>query len=67
MDEALRLYPTDPGASSRAWSRIEHQLVDEAVVAPLTNPVARYVVSTRTGNVQINPQWGILLSRIWVR
>jgi peptide/nickel transport system substrate-binding protein len=66
MDEAQRLYRTDPGASSRAWTEIEHQLIEEAVVAPLTNPVARYAVSARAGNVQINPQWGILLSRIWV-
>jgi YVTN family beta-propeller protein len=67
MQEALRLYATDPGASTRAWTEIEHQLVDDAVFAPLTNPVFTNVVSSRTGNVQVHPQWGILLSRLWVQ
>jgi YVTN family beta-propeller protein len=67
IDEALRLYATDPGASTRAWTDIEHQLVDDAVMAPLTNPVSTNVVSARTENVQVHPQWGILLSRLWVR
>jgi YVTN family beta-propeller protein len=66
MDHALRLYATDPGASDRAWTDIEHQLVDDAVFAPLTNPILTNAVSARTENVQVNPQWGILLSRLWV-
>jgi YVTN family beta-propeller protein len=67
IDDALRLYATDPGASNRAWTDIEHQLVRDAVWAPLTNPVFTNAVSARTGNVQVHPQWGILLSRLWVR
>jgi YVTN family beta-propeller protein len=67
MDHALGLYATDPGASNRAWTDIEHQLVDDAVFAPLTNPIFTSAVSARTENVQVNPQWGILLSRLWVR
>lgn len=67
IDDALRLYATDPGASNRAWTDIEHQLVGDAVWAPLTNPVFTNAVSARTGNVQVHPQWGILLSRLWVQ
>jgi peptide/nickel transport system substrate-binding protein len=67
IDEALRLYATDPGASTRAWTEIDHQLVDDAVMAPLTNPLSTNVVSARTENVQVHPQWGILLSRLWVQ
>jgi YVTN family beta-propeller protein len=67
IEEAFRLYATDPGASTRTWTDIERQLVDDAVVAPLTNPLSTNVVSARTGNVQIHPQWGILLSRLWVQ
>jgi YVTN family beta-propeller protein len=67
IEDALRLYATDPGASTRAWTDIEHQLVDDAVIAPLTNPVFTNVVSARTENVQVHPQWGILLSRLWVQ
>ena len=54
-------------SSDRAWTQIEHQLVEEAAQAPLTNPVTTYAVSARRENVQINPQWGILLSRIRVQ
>ena len=65
--QAQRLYVSDPGASNRAWTDIEHQLVEDALWAPLTNPVFTSAVSARTGNVQLHPQWGILLSRLWVR
>jgi YVTN family beta-propeller protein len=67
MDEALGLQATDPGAANRAWTEIEHQLVEEAAQAPLTNPISTNAVSARVGNVQVHPQWGILLSRLWVQ
>ena len=34
---------------------------------PLANPVANYSLSTRVGNVQVNPVVGILFSQLWVR
>ncbi|HEY2966394.1 MAG TPA: hypothetical protein VGJ71_05420, partial [Candidatus Limnocylindrales bacterium] len=67
MDEALGLQATYPGAANRAWTEIEHQLVEEAAQAPLTNPISTNAVSARVGNVQVHPQWGILLSRLWVQ
>jgi ABC-type transport system substrate-binding protein len=67
MDEALLLQSTDLGAAYRAWADIEHQLVEEAAQAPLSNSVGTQAVSARTENVQVNPQWGILLSRLWVQ
>ena len=67
IEEAQRLQATDSTASNSAWIEIEHQLVEDAVWAPLTNPVAAYAFSARTENVQFHPQWGILLSRLWVQ
>ncbi len=67
MQDAQRLQATDPAAANRAWIAIEHQLVEDAEQAPLTNPVSAYVFSARTGNVQVHPVWGILLSRLWVQ
>jgi ABC-type transport system substrate-binding protein len=67
MDEAAALQVTDPGAANRAWGEIEHQLVDAAVQAPITNPLFTHAVSDRAGNVQLNPQWGLILSLIWVQ
>ncbi len=67
IDAALRLGQSDPGAASRAWTEIEHKLVDGAAQATLTNPVITRAVSARTENVQLHPQWGMLLSRLWVQ
>jgi YVTN family beta-propeller protein len=67
VDKALRLQATDPGAANRLWTDIEHQLVEEAAQAPLTNPVFARAVSGRVENVQVHTQWGILLSRLWVQ
>jgi YVTN family beta-propeller protein len=67
IDEAKRLQATDPGASNRAWTAIEHQLVKDAVWAPTMNPLSAYAFSARTENRQVHPQWGILLSRLWVQ
>jgi peptide/nickel transport system substrate-binding protein len=67
MDEALLLYTTDPGAANRAWTGIEHQLVEEGAQAPVTNPITTHAVSARVENVQVHPQWGLLLGRLWVQ
>ena len=67
IDEAQRLQATDPAAANSAWIEIEHQLVEEALWVPLTNPVSTYAFSARTENIQVHPAWGILLSRLWVR
>jgi peptide/nickel transport system substrate-binding protein len=65
--EAKALQAEDPAEANRAWTRIEHDLVMDAVWAPLSNPIFTYAFSSRTQNVQIHPQWGPLLSRIWVK
>jgi ABC-type transport system substrate-binding protein len=67
IDEAQRLQATDPAAANSARIEIEHQLVEDAIWVPLTNPVSTYALSPRTENIQVNPQWGILLSRLWVQ
>jgi ABC-type transport system substrate-binding protein/class 3 adenylate cyclase/streptogramin lyase len=67
IEQAQQLQATDPAASNRAWIEIEHRLVEEAVWAPLTNGVLTYVFSARTENVQVHPEWSILLSRLWVQ
>ena len=66
IEDARSLQISDPGSANRAWSEIEHDLVDGAALVPVANPISTFVVSERTGNVQINPQFGVLLSQIWV-
>lgn len=55
------------GLANRAWTEIEHDLVEQSVMAPLTNPVTTHAVSDRVGNVQVNPQWGMMPSLMWVQ
>jgi peptide/nickel transport system substrate-binding protein len=66
IEEARSLQTGDPGSANRAWSQIEHDLVDRAALVSVANPISTFVVSERAGNVQINPQFGVLLSQIWV-
>ena len=66
MDEALLLTTTDRGAANRAWAEIDHDLVDDGALAALTNPIFTTAVSDRVENVQVHPQWGLLLSLLWV-
>ncbi len=66
IDDALLLSGTDPGAANRAWMEIEHGLVEEGALVALTNSVTTHAISDRVGNVQVSPQWGVMLSRIWV-
>ena len=65
--EAHRLEPTDQTAANAAWADVEHRLVDAAVWVPLTNPLGTFAFSARVDNAQVHPQWGVLLSRLWVR
>jgi peptide/nickel transport system substrate-binding protein len=67
IEEAQRLQATNLAASNDAWAEIEHRLVEDAVWASLTNPISAYAFSARTENIQVHPQWGILLSRLWVQ
>ena len=67
IEDAQLLEATEPAAANAAWVEIEHQLVKDAVWAPFLNPVSASAFSARTENIEVNPQWGILLSRLWVQ
>jgi peptide/nickel transport system substrate-binding protein len=49
------------------WAKLDRELVDRAVLAPLLSQRAAVIVSRRVGNYQFNPQWGPLLDQMWVR
>ena len=66
MEEATRLRATDPAGASDLWSKIEHDLVDQAPWVPLGTRYWVQLVSQRLGNYQSNPQWGPLVDQMWV-
>jgi YVTN family beta-propeller protein len=66
IERALNLEATDPAIATSLWSRLDHELVDLAPMVPLLNPKQVDFVSRRVGDYQYNPQWGVLLDRLWV-
>ncbi|MGZ4414027.1 MAG: ABC transporter substrate-binding protein [Gaiellaceae bacterium] len=67
MRHAVRLQATDTQAANALWSRIDHQLTDAAPWVPYNHAKDVAFVSKRVGNYQDNPEWGVLLSQLWVR
>jgi peptide/nickel transport system substrate-binding protein len=66
IERALRLQGTDPAAAGPAWAAVDRQIVDDAPAVSLLVPEGIDLVSRRVGNYQHNPQWGIILSQLWV-
>jgi ABC-type transport system substrate-binding protein/DNA-binding SARP family transcriptional activator len=67
VERALAQQVTDPPAANDAWTAIDRRVTDMAAWVPLVNGKSDVVVSRRVGNVQSNPQWGILLDQLWVK
>ena len=67
MARAASLQTQDPPAATLLWQQIERELMVQAPVVPATNYRIPDFVSERVGNYQFNPQWGVLLSQLWVK
>jgi len=67
MDRATTTQVHDPAEAIRLWQRVEDAILAQAPIIPAFNRTYVTLLSTRAGNYQYNPQWGILLSQLWVR
>jgi peptide/nickel transport system substrate-binding protein len=67
IEHALEVQGRDPAAANRLWANLDHELTDRAAWLPLYNVYGADLVSKRVGNYQHNPQYGALLSQMWVR
>jgi peptide/nickel transport system substrate-binding protein len=67
MSRASVLQAQDPPAATLLWQKIERELLAQAPLVPMTNSHNVDFVSKRVGNYQYNPQWGVLLSQLWVK
>lgn len=67
MDAAARRQVTDPAGAAALWSKIEHDLVDQAPWVPLGNAYWANLLSERLGNYQATPSGGPLVDQMWVR
>ena len=66
MHRASAMQLKDLAAAADAWAAVEHRLVDDALILPLVVRLPTGLVSARTGNYQLHPQWGVLLDQLWV-
>jgi peptide/nickel transport system substrate-binding protein len=67
IKQASALELTDPSESVAHWSRIDHNVMQQAPWVPYANGGQIDFVSRRVGNYQYNLQWGPLFDQMWVR
>jgi peptide/nickel transport system substrate-binding protein len=67
IGRAERAQSTDPQRAGGLWASADSKIVDLSPWVFLINPIGLDFVSTRVGNYQYSPQWGILLDQLWVR
>jgi ABC-type transport system substrate-binding protein len=67
LGQTLDLQNRDPQAANAAWAKLERELVERAIVVPVINPDSTEFVSKRLGNYERNPNFGMLISQVWVR
>jgi peptide/nickel transport system substrate-binding protein len=64
---ARSLQATDPRTASRLWRMIDRDIVDAAPWVPYVTPRILDFLSSRVGNYEFNPQFGVLVDQLWVR
>jgi YVTN family beta-propeller protein len=67
MSAAVEAQAQDPAAATALWQEVERAILTQAPFVPAYNRSDVNVVSKRVGNFQYNPQWGVLLSQLWVQ
>ena len=58
---------TDPPAADALWARIDRKVTQAAPWVPVLNPAGVDFVSSRVGNYEHNPKWGLLIDQLWVK
>jgi peptide/nickel transport system substrate-binding protein len=64
MEESLQA--TDPPLADALWARLDRELTNLAIWIPTVTPNEIDLISSRVGNYQYNPVWGVLLDQFWV-
>jgi peptide/nickel transport system substrate-binding protein len=64
---AQALEETQPRAANALWARLDHELVDRAVSAPVVNDHGLDFVSARVHDYEFHPYWGLIADRLWLR
>ncbi|HTQ88275.1 MAG TPA: BTAD domain-containing putative transcriptional regulator [Streptosporangiaceae bacterium] len=65
--QALAAQAADPAAARRLWAQADHIVTDQAPYVPVYNRSFAGFVSSRLGNYQTSPVYGLLVDQMWVR
>jgi peptide/nickel transport system substrate-binding protein len=66
MARARALQTTDPELATALWTKVDHDIVDQAPWLPFENPGFYSLLSERAGNYVYHPEWGVLIDQLWV-
>jgi YVTN family beta-propeller protein len=58
---------TDPAEARRLWAKADHIVTDQAPYIPVYNAADAGFVSSRLGNYEESPVYGLLVDQMWVR
>ncbi|HXJ64223.1 MAG TPA: ABC transporter substrate-binding protein, partial [Actinomycetota bacterium] len=67
LTKARAAQTSRPELASALWADVDHLAVDLAAQVDFVNAAGIDFLSTRVGNAQHNPQWGLLFDQMWVR
>ena len=67
MKQALQLGVSNPKAALKLWTKVDHQVTDEAPLAVLLNPRQVNFLSKRVGNFVWSGQFYMIFSKAWVQ
>jgi ABC-type transport system substrate-binding protein/DNA-binding SARP family transcriptional activator/DNA-binding beta-propeller fold protein YncE len=67
VQRAEALEPNAPGSANEAWAAIDKRITNEAPWLSLYNPRLDIAVSSRVGNFEYHPFFGLLFDQLWVR
>ena len=66
VDRATRTLVEDPEVAQSLWEEADRMIAKRSPHLWLVNPLSVVFVSPRLGNYQLHPQWGPILSQMWV-
>jgi peptide/nickel transport system substrate-binding protein len=67
VSQAQAVQLTDPAAARRLWAQADHIVTDQAPYVPVLNSGTAGFVSSRVGNCQESPVYGLLVDQMWVQ
>jgi len=66
IDQAESMEATDPAGAAKLWTEIDHAETDAAPWVDMYNPKQIDFLSSNVHGYSWNPQWYILIDRLWL-